>query len=121
MYQFVKKIMLGLALVALVGCSAQDMQSQIDGATAAKLSDSPVIPVEGSDPIEVTSNNLPVDASDVPNELLKLINEPPKPEGFLSGLLGRKRLWTFKFNLISGGFVFNWGKSTCWIISVEPR
>ena len=72
--------MMGLALVALVGCSAQNMQSQIDDAAAGKLSDSPVIPVEGADPIEVTSNNLPVDASDVPNELLKLINEPPKPE-----------------------------------------
>jgi uncharacterized protein YkwD len=88
MYQFVKKIVLGVAIVALAGCSAQNMQSQIDDAAAGKLSDSPVIPVEGMDPIEVTSNNLPVDASDVPNELLKLINEPAKPEGFLSGLIG---------------------------------
>jgi uncharacterized protein YkwD len=88
MYPFVKKIVCGLAFIGLVGCSAQNMTSTLDDTASGKLSDTPVIPVEGADPIDVTSNNLPVDASDVPNELLKLINEPAKPAGFLSGLFG---------------------------------
>lgn len=89
MYKNLKFMITSLFIVSLMGCSAKEMQSQnLDESTSGKLSDTPVIPVEGTNPIDVTSNNLPVDASDVPNELLKLINEPPKKEGFLSGLLG---------------------------------
>ncbi|MBY0384728.1 CAP domain-containing protein [bacterium] len=88
MYQFAKKILMGLMIVSFVGCSAKNMESTTGAnSTSGKLSDTPVIPVEGNNPIDVTSNNLPVDASDVPNELLKLINEPAK-ESFLSGLFG---------------------------------
>lgn len=92
MFRF-KRTLVSFVVMSLMGCSAKDMQSQsTTGVSAAKLSDAPVIPVEGADPIEVTSNNLPVDASDVPNELLNLINLPAQQQnsggGFLSGLLG---------------------------------
>jgi uncharacterized protein YkwD len=86
-----KKIILTMPLIiSLIGCSAQDMKTQaIEKASSEQLSETPVIPVEGTEPIEVTSNNLPVEASDVPDELLNLINVPAeKPSSFLGGLFG---------------------------------
>lgn len=110
MLQGFKKIVLGSLMIGLMGCSAKQMQAQDFGeTTSAKLSDTPVIPVEGTDPIDVTSNNLPVDASDVPDDLLKLINQPAKPQGFLSGLLGGNgcgllsSLLSFGASYLSGG------------------
>ena len=85
------------AVYVLMGCSAQSMQSQAaeqQKSLAENMSDTPVISVEDNNPIDsnlpidVTSNNLPVEAADVPDVLLNLMNPAQKPQSFLGNLFG---------------------------------
>ncbi len=97
MFRSLKYIVCALSIAGLMGCSAQSMESAASDqqkSLAENMSDTPVIsvedtPIDANTPVVSTSNNLPVEAADVPNLLLNLMNPAQQQSGgFLGGLLG---------------------------------